>query len=328
MIEELNGLAGSGGQGNITLMQAKVADLEFSALDESLVSQIRAMPGVKSVSPMLIGFASTPDMPMFLFGGLDPNSSAMAHYKLVAGRYVRQPNEILLGKTAAKNFKLDVGDSVTLFSNRYRVVGISETGVAMEDGAGMLALREAQRLLNRPRSVSFIFVDVERPAEAESVRRAIAGRFSDAQASLSSEFAQDTDSMAQMEAMTVAISLLALLVAGIVVANTMFMSIYERTREIGTLRALGWSGRRILGQVVQESLLLCLLAGVLGSVLGVVMLWVITRIPGVDLFIKMAWDVPATMRAILLSLLIGLLAGLYPAWRASRLQPVEALRYE
>jgi putative ABC transport system permease protein len=328
MIDELNGLAGSGGQGNITLMQAKVADLEFSALDESLVSLIRAMPGVRSVSPMLIGFASTPDMPMFLFGGLDPNSSAMAHYKLVAGRYVRQPNEILLGKTAAKNFKLDVGDSVTLFSNRYRVVGISETGVAMEDGAGMLALREAQRLLNRPRSVSFIFVDVKRPAEAESVRRAIAGRFSDAQASLSSEFAQDTDSMAQMEAMTVAISLLALLVAGIVVANTMFMSIYERTREIGTLRALGWRKRRILWQVMQESLLLCLLAGFFGSILGVVLVWLIGLVPVVNAYLTIRWDAVVFTRSLALALAVGLVAGLYPAWRASRMQPVEALRYE
>jgi ABC-type antimicrobial peptide transport system permease subunit len=328
MIAELNGLAGSGGQGNITLMQAKAADIGFSALDESMVSQVKAMPGVKSVSPMLIGFVSTPEMPMFVLGGLDPNSSAMAHYKLVAGRYVQRPNEIVLGKTAAKNYKLNVGDTLALYSNRYQIVGIVGTGVAMEDGAGMLALREAQRLLNRPRSVSFIFVDVERAADAESVRRAIAGRFTDVQASLSSEFAQDSEQLAQLDAMSAAISLLALIVAGIVVANTMFMSIYERTREIGTLRALGWSSARILEEIVQESLLLCLLAGIMGSVLGMAMLWGITKLPGVDAFISMAWDASATLRAILLSLLVGLLAGLYPAWRASRLHPVEALRYE
>ena len=66
---------------------------------------------------------------------------------------------------------------------------------------------------------------------------------------------------------------------GIVVANTMMMSIYERTREIGTLRALGWRKRRILGQVVQESLLLCLLAGLFGSILGVALVWLIGRVP-------------------------------------------------
>jgi ABC-type antimicrobial peptide transport system permease subunit len=328
MIEELNSLAGSGAQGSITLMQAKVADLEFSTLDELMVSQINAMPGVKSVSPMLIGFVSTPEMPMFILAGVDPNSAAMSHYKLVAGRYIQRPNEIVIGKTAAKNFKLDLGDTMTLYNNRYKIVGIVQSGVAMEDGAGVLALREAQRLLNRPRSVSMIFVDVKAATGADALRAAIAKRFPDVQASLGSEFAQDSDQMAQFAAMSNAISLLALLVAGIVVANTMFMSIYERTREIGTLRALGWSSFRILRQVIEESLLLCLVAGLLGAVLGVAGFWAITQAPGVAAFITMAWDVPATVRAILLALLVGLLAGLYPAWRASRLRPVEALRYE
>ena len=85
-----------------------------------------------------------------------------------------------------------------------------------------------------------------------------------------------------MDAFAAVIGILAMLVGGIVVANTMMMSIYERTREIGTLRALGWPKRSILSQVVQESLWLCLVAGVLGSVLGVVMLWGISKIPMAD----------------------------------------------
>ena len=94
--------------------------------------------------------------------------------------------------------------------------------------------------------------------------RRIEHRFPEAQVSLSSQFAQDTDPKAQMDAFTAAIGILAMLVGGIVVANTMMMSIYERTREIGTLRALGWPKRRILGQVMQESLWLCLVAGAAG----------------------------------------------------------------
>ena len=270
VIDQLNSMAGGGEPGQLSLMQAKVADLSLSTLDEQMVNQIRAMPAVKSASPMLLGFEMTPEMPFLMIGGLDPNSSAMAHYKLVEGRYVQRPNEVVLGKIVATNYKVGIGDWFTLYDNRYRVVGIVETGVAYEDGSAMLALKEAQRLLNRPRQVSFIFVDAVRPAQAEPLRAALARRFPDAQVSLSSNFMQDTDSMGQLEAMTAAIGLLALLVGGIVVANTMMMSIYERTREIGVLRALGWPKRRILSQVVQEGLLLCLLASLLGAVLGVV----------------------------------------------------------
>ena len=272
VVDQLNSLAGSGEPGQISLMQAKVADMSLSTLDERMVNQIGAMPGVKSVSPMLLGFEMTPEMPFLMIGGLDPNSAAMTHYKLVEGRAIQRPNEVVLGRIVATNYKVGIGDWFTLYDNRYRIVGIVETGIAYEDGSAILALKEAQRLLNRPRQVSFIFVDAIRPAEAESLRAAIARRFPDAQVSLSSNFMQETDSMAQLDAMTAAIGTLALLVGGIVVANTMMMSIYERTREIGVLRALGWPKRRILNQVVQEGLLLCLLASLLGAVLGVAMM--------------------------------------------------------
>jgi ABC-type antimicrobial peptide transport system permease subunit len=328
VMDQLNLLAGSSGTGNISIMQRKVADLSLSTLDERMVSQIQAMPGVKSVSPFLMGFVMTADLPFFLIGGVDPNSAAMSHYRIIEGTGIARPNEVLVGKTAAKNYKLTIGSSLTLYGNRYKVVGICETGVAYEDGGGMMALREAQRLLNRPRSVSFIFVDVVNPADAKAVVAAIESRFPEALVSLSSEFAQRTDSQAQLDAMTAAIGLLAMLVGGIVIANTMMMSIYERTREIGTLRALGWPKRRILGQVVQETLWLCLLAGVLGSVAGVLMLWGMTKLPLADTFLAAKWDASTFVQSVGLALLVGVIAGLYPAWRASRLQPVEALRYE
>lgn len=328
ILGQLNMLAGSGSAGHITLMQKKVADLSMSTLDERMVSQIQAMPGVKSVSPYLMGFVMSADMPFFLFGGIEPNSAAMAHYRLVEGRALVRPNEIMVGKTAAKNYKVGVGDTLTLYDNRYKIVGLYETGVAYEDGGSVMALREAQRLLNRPRSVSFIFVDLVNPDEAATVRAALERRFPDAQVSLSSQFAQDTDAKAQLDAFTAVIGVLAMLVGGIVVANTMMMSIYERTREIGTLRALGWPKRRILGQVVQESLWLCLAAGILGSAFGVALLWAISKIPFADAMIAAAWDARAFGDAILVALAVGLIAGFYPAWRASRLQPVEALRYE
>jgi len=328
MMNQFNSLAGSGGTGNITLMQAKVADMGLSTLDERMVNQIQAMPGVKSVSPYLFGFVMTPEMPLFIVGGLDPNSSAMAHYKLVEGRQIVRPNEIIVGKVAADNYKLSVGDTLTLYDNRYKVVGIFETGVGFEDGGGVLALREAQRLMNRPRSVSFIFVDAESPGQTEALRAALAQRFPDAQVSLSSNFAQDTDSMAQLSAMTTVIGAFALIVGAIVVANTMLMSIYERTREIGTLRALGWQKKRILGQVVQESLLLCLLAGVAGSVGGAALMELVERIPLVGAMLSASWNWKIFAQAIFVALFVGLISGLYPAWRASRLRPVEALRYE
>jgi ABC-type antimicrobial peptide transport system permease subunit len=297
-------------------------------MDERLVRLILAMPQVKSASPFVLAVVTTESLPMFLVGGLDLNSPAMAHYKLVEGRYIRRPDEIVLGKLAAETYKLDIGDTIMLYDNRYRVVGISETGVTYEDGGGMLALAEAQRLMARPRTVTFIFVDVEEPRQASAVAAAINRRFPEVRASLSSEFAENTNDIQSTMAMTDAIRMLAMVVGGIVVANTMIMSIYERTREIGTLRALGWPRRRILSQILQESLYLCLFAGLLGSVLGVLLLTGLSFVPIGSRFIHATWRAETFLAAVGIALVLGLLGGLYPAWRATRLSPVEALRYE
>jgi putative ABC transport system permease protein len=327
-INQLNGLAGSGGTGSITVMQADVADMTLSSLDERIVSAIQGMPQVTSASPYVLAVLSSQEMPFFIVAGLDPNTPAMAHYKLVEGRNVQRPTEIILGKIASDTYKLGVDDTLTFNDNRYKVVGIFETGVAWEDGGGVLALREAQRLMSRSRSVTFIFVDVKDPAQAQAVADAINKRFPEARASLSSDFAQNTNDIQSTKAMVGAIQVLAVIVGGIVVANTMIMAIYERTREIGTLRAVGWKSRRILAQVMQESLLLCLVAALLGSVLGVAVVSVLAYVPGANSFVNPVWSPRTFVVAISVALLLGLLGGLYPAWRASHFQPVEALRYE
>ncbi len=328
MIGQLNGLTGSGGAGNITVMQRDVADMSLSSLDERIVHQLEAMPEVKSASAFMLAIIMSPEMPLFLVAGLDPNSPALRHYKLVEGRYVQRPNEILLGKVAAKSYKLGLGDTLNINGNRYKVVGISETGVAYEDAGAMLALREAQRLMGRPRAVTFIFVDVKNPAQSEAVMNVINSRFPEARASLSSEFAQNTNDLQQTEGIVAAIRALALIVGGIVVANTMIMSIFERTREIGTLRALGWRRRRILGQILLESLLLCLVSAVLGSAFGVGLLTLAMLAPGVGQFVTATWSWDVFLSAFVTAAVLGILGGLYPAWHAGQLEPAEALRYE
>ena len=329
LIGQMNNLAGSGSPGNITVMQRDVPDMSLSSVDEQVVRQIQAMPQVESVSPMVLGFVLTPELPMFIIQGLDPNSASMEHYKLLAGRRVQRPSEITIGSSAASSYDLGIGDTLTLFNNRYKVVGIYETGVAWEDGGGMLALRESQRLLNRPRNVSFLFVNVKEPSMAQAVQDAINRRFPKVRASISSEFAQNTDDIASMQGAAAGIGMLALIVGGIVVANTMVMSIYERTREIGTLRALGWPGKRILSQIMQESMLLCLLSALLGSAGAVALLSGLAAIPFAGSFmLRPAWSPGTFVTAVGLSLVLGVLGGFFPAWRASRLLPVEALRYE
>jgi ABC-type antimicrobial peptide transport system permease subunit len=327
MINQLNNVAGGSATGDLTIMQKDLPDMSLSAIDERVGRAIAGMPEIESVSPMVLSFTNLPGLPFFIVTGIDPNTPAMRHYEVVEGDMIRRPNEILLGRGAADTLKKHVGEPLQIANNTYRIVGIYETGVLWEESGAMMALRESQALFNRPRQVSYYLVDVRDPGEVDYVERAIEQRFPDIQASISSEFAQNTNDIQSLEAMTGVVILFALLIGGVVILNTMVMTIYERTREIGTLRALGWRQRRILGMVVREAVLLSGLAGIVGIILGMAMTKSASFVP-MGGYLQGEYGIGLFVETLIIAMILGVLGGIYPAWRASRLSPVEALRYE
>jgi putative ABC transport system permease protein len=128
--------------------------------------------------------------------------------------------------------------------------------------------------------------------------------------------------------MAAQISLLALFIGGVGMLNTMLMSVLERTREIGVLRALGWRRRQVLGMILQESLVLGAVGGVFGILLGLGLGKLVSLAEGMWGSIELVYTPLIVVQAVVLALIAGVAGGLYPAWRATRMRPVEALRYE
>ncbi|OGC34275.1 hypothetical protein A2311_01075 [candidate division WOR-1 bacterium RIFOXYB2_FULL_48_7] len=120
------------------------------------------------------------------------------------------------------------------------------------------------------------------------------------------------------------IAVVSLLVGGIGIMNIMLVLVMERTHEIGLRKSLGAENRDILIQFLVESILICILGGLIGICLGSGISWLISSLLG--------WNVIVSLRSILMaftfSVLVGMIFGIWPAWRAAKLQPVEALRYE
>ena len=325
----------SGGSGaDLLVAQADAVDIVFSAVDEEVGTTLANLAGVEEVSGMVYAFAATEGMPYFIVFGYEPSGFAIQHFKIVEGegltdratRHGGRP--LILGRAAADDLDKEVGDTLRLYETTYRIVGIYETGAPFEDGAAVVLLDDAQDLSKHPRQVNAFLIKLRDIHDAERVRQRIEGRFSDLTATLSSDFVEEQDWLAMIQSFTRAVALLAVLIGGVGVMNTVLMSVFERTREFGTLRALGWHPRQVLSMVLGESLALCGLGGVVGTVLGMVMVWAVKQVPLASTILATSVSPPLFAQSIGVALALGLVGGTYPAWRASRLLPVEAMRAE
>jgi putative ABC transport system permease protein len=171
-------------------------------------------------------------------------------------------------------------------------------------------------------------VKMRDPAKASEVVERINAEFPEASAALSSDFVDQMPDFNTTDAMIGGISFLAIAIGGVGVLNTMLMSVFERTREIGVLRALGWRRKAILGLIMREAFWLGLLGGVAGIAFAFGFTYMISLIPLFGSALMPLWEWQMFARAIVVALSLGVVGGLYPAYRATRLLPVEALRYE
>jgi ABC-type antimicrobial peptide transport system permease subunit len=318
-----------GGDAEIIVRQAGVADTEYSAVDERIGDIIAAFPEVAFVSGMSFTGTFLPDSgSIFMIIGYAPNEYNIQQVHIVDGERITGNHQVMLGRMMSESMKLGVGDTMELSGSRYKVVGVYESSVSWEEMGGIFSQRDVQAIMGRPRKVGLYMVKVKNPPNAEALVQKLNTNIPGIHAALSGEFVSQMPDIENVNAMLGSISFLAILVGGVGVLNTMLMAVLERTREIGVLRALGWRRKRILRLILTEALILGLFGGVIGIGIAILLVQVLNLVPVYSGILQARWDYSIFIRAISVALLLGLLGGIYPAFRATKLQPVEALRYE
>ena len=323
---------------------------------DQIASDIAQNSDVKAATPRLFasGFLSTGDESSGVrIYGIDPRSAANDPYRagIVSGDFLTADDRegLLIGQPAALKLHLQAGDKVSLSVNTsngdvleqtFTIRGIYTTNTyGFDSSTVLLPLAKAQAITQTENHASTIFVILKDTSFTDSVVNRIK-----VPAGMEVKTWKDLNALLT-EFETLANSyigffyLIILAITASVIINTLIMSVYERTREIGILSAIGMRGGRIMGLFLSESLLLAIGGVLMGLVLGLFSVYLF-NIKGfyignmglngmlVSDTIRAQLTVDKTISVTIMTFVATILSGLYPAWMASRLEPVEALRAE
>jgi len=325
------------GETDFSIGQANASDLLFSAIAEAKVNEIKNIEGIERAAGVLVGLSILKNNPYFMTFGIREEDMDLGKVQIIAGRLFKEgaEDEIILGKAAAQRYNIRVEDLITLDGKSFKVVGIFETGNFFQDGGAFLDLKALQLLKRREHQVSLILVKAKKGADIEALTRLIEEEYKGELVTMRSaaEYRKIDRTLDIVKVSGWIISLLAVGVGAIGVMNTMIMAVFERTREIGILRAVGWRRQRVLNLILGEALLISTSAVIVGTIMGFMAVKLILLMPfqsfeAVKAFVSPTYTPELFVQALLIALFVGLLGGLYPAYRASKIQPQEALRYE
>ncbi len=317
------------GGADFMVAQKGAADMTFSTLDGADLVVVRDVEGVERAWGGLLLVSRVGSNPFFFTWGMEPDALAGMKLELTSGRLPAGGDEILLGDAAARSLGIAPGDTIELEGHRFTVVGVHQASARLEASGGYAPLTAVQEAARKPDVLTAVHVVVVDGADVAIVKRDVENastRF--AAISTADDYAQIDQGLELLDAANLAISLLAIVIGAIGVMNTMIMSVFERTREIGVLRAVGWRGSRVVRLVMGESLALCLLGAVFGILLGVGATRLVTLVPAIGSVLAPTYPTSLFVRAVVIALGVALVGALYPAIRAVRLSPMEALRHE
>lgn len=321
---------------DLVVTRKGASDRLASSTDEAAAAKISEVKGVEYATGILLEAMSLEDEGIYGLAtmGMPPNSRAFDDYKVVQGRGFALDDQkvLLVGSQLSSRLELSVGDNLSFFEGEeFEIVGVFESFNVWENGSLILPLAELQRLTDREEQVTFINVVLSGIPGQTEVDDAIAS-IEGIDGRLSAMPAKDfvaTDSRIRIAgAMAWMTSSIALVIGAIGMLNTMMTSVFERTREIGILRAIGWKQSRVVCMIMTEACLMSVIAAIAGSLIGMAVTYGLCHVPSVAGTMTPYIDWKVFGQGFIIALVIALVGASYPAYRGSRMVPTEALRYE
>jgi putative ABC transport system permease protein len=311
------------------------------SLPESALARVRRDPDVAVAAPLLLTAVPRPEERRTdLWVGLDRSALALKPWwRLTSGSgWFAGPDDVILGAEAAETELRAPGDRFylagacgTTQGRALRVSGVLERSGTTDDSLFFLPLAAAQAIFGQQGRLSAVAVRLKDPARGSEVAERLQAVPGAQVVTMTEMLGTFLNLVGSVRTLVLAVGIVAVAISALSVFNTMLASVLERTPELGVMRAVGASRAALFRLVAAEALLLALSGGALGLALAAVGgRWVETAVKS---FVPLAptesllmLSAPVAAQCLLIAVATGIVAGSYPAWRASRLGPAEALR--
>lgn len=305
-------------------------------MEEGLLDQVKANPGVAEAAGVIMDAVFAPGNKNVIFLGIDEDYKKLRPAWKITGSWFTGDSSVIMGATVAQEAGLKPGDLWTVPEKNVtlRVSGVLGRTNTQDDGFVFMPRRTLQRISGLEGKLVLILVKARQVDRTDELVASLKAADVDMNVFPLTELLGTIGQlMASTRVFVAAIILIAIILGGVGVLNTVLMAVFERTREIGMMKAMGGSRGDIFKLVWAETMLATLAGGIAGVVIAVgsarlVEAFIRGLIPYAPKGSLIGLSPVTLLACIGLSLVLGLLAGFYPAYRAATIRPIEAIKTE
>jgi putative ABC transport system permease protein len=305
-------------------------------LDTSVIEHIKKVDGIELISPLLVSQLPNPEKDRIdlVYGIEMSHLAALKPSWELEGTVPVVDNEILMGAEVASHYGIRPGASLSYptVNTTFKVTGIVKKTGTQDDAFIYVPIGKAQQIFKKPSGATAVGIKVANPLSVQEITEALSERIPGIQIVTMNQVVNSISNLAASgKVISLSVAFIALLISAVGVMNSILMAVFERTQEIGMMRAIGASKSDIFKIIVKETTLLTLSGGVAGVLLSAF------GSRGIETFVRnfmpyvpggnvVTFEPMLACASLAFTFVIGIASGLYPAWKASKINPIEAIK--
>lgn len=303
-------------------------------LHTDVADKIKSIEEITLVSPILVTQIPNPEKNRIdlVYGMEMKDLSKLKPEWNIEGNISSSDDEILMGEEVANHNKIKIGGSYSYGSKIFKVVGIIKKTGSQDDAFIYIPIKTLQKMINKEGMVTALGVKVSNPQKVNIVTEKLSKEIPGIQIVTMSQVMNSISSLASSaKVLSLSIAIIAIIISSVGVMNSILMAIFERREEIGMMRAIGAGRADIFRIIIMETIILTTVGGLSGLLVsligsGMIEAFVKRFMPYVPSGKMIVFEPNIALLCIVFSVIVGIISGLYPAYRASRVSPIEAIK--